>query len=274
MLKITESSVTSASRVDDDGVVGVGGVGRLDALKKSAKSKSRTKSGHLGNSNDSEECKFLTSDAREVFNRLRQAFTEAPILRHFDSEWYIRIETNVSRYTIGGVLSQLTPNQVIADDIIGSNVDWHPVAYFSKKMIPAETQYETHDGELLAIVGVFKTWRHYLEDCKHEVLVLIDHNNLRCFMDTKSLSSRQVRWAQELSWYHFQINYRQGKANGAADALSWYPQQSPKEEDTLRSENIKILHRLQSSLAKVSGLSTSQLSPLHQVLICGTTVFP
>ena len=96
------------------------------------------------------------------------------------------------------------------------------MAYFSKKMISAETRYETHDGELLAIVGVFKTWRHYLEGCKHEVLVFTDHNNFRRFMDTKILSSRQVRWAQELSRYYFRIDYRQGKANAAADALSGY----------------------------------------------------
>ena len=92
-------------------------------------------------------------------------------------------------------------------------------------------------------------------------------------MNTKSLSSRQVHWAQKLSRYHFQINYRRGKANGAADALSQYPQRSPKEEDTFRSKNVKILHRLQSSLAKVFGLLLNQLFPLHQILICGTTVF-
>ena len=74
-------------------------------------------------------------------------------------------------------------------------------------MILAETRYETHDGELLVIVKAFKRWRHYLEGCKHEVLVFTDHNNFRCFMDTKSLSSRQVRWAQELSRYYFQIVY-------------------------------------------------------------------
>ncbi len=45
-------------------------------------------------------------------------------------------------------------------------------------MIPVKTRYETYDGKLLAIVEVFKTWRHYLEDCKHEVLVLTDYNNL------------------------------------------------------------------------------------------------
>ena len=144
-----------------------------------------------------------------------------------------------------------------SDDIIRSNVNWHPVAYFSRKMILAETQYETHDGELLAIVEAFKTWRHYLEGCKHEVLVLTDHNNLRHFMDTKSLSFIQVRWAQKLSRYHFQIDYRQGKTNEAADALSWYPQRSLEEKNTFCSENVKILHCLQLSLAKVSGLSTS-----------------
>ena len=275
MLKTTGSSITSASRVDDNEIVGGGGaVGRSDASRKSAKSKSRSKSGHLDNSNNSEERKFLTFDAREAFNHLRQVFTKAPIRRHFNPGCHIRIETNASGYAIRGVLSQLTSNQVISDGTIRSNVDWHPVTYFSRKMIPVETRYETHDGELLAIVEAFKTWRHYLEGCKHEVLVLTDHNNLCRFMDTKSLSSRQVRWAQELSRYHFRIDYRQGKSNGAANALSQYRQRSPEEENTLHSKNVKILHRLQSSLTKVSGLSTSQLSPLHQVLICGTTMLP
>ena len=59
-------------------------------------------------------------------------------------------------------------------------------------MILVETRYETHDGELLAIVKAFNTWEHYLESFQYEVLVLIDHNNLCSFMDTKSLSSKQV----------------------------------------------------------------------------------
>ena len=45
-------------------------------------------------------------------------------------------------------------------------------------------------------------------------------------MDTKSLSLREVYWAQKLSHYHFQIDYCQGKANAAADALSRFLQQS------------------------------------------------
>ena len=129
----------------------------------------------------------------------------------------------------------------------------------------------------MAIVEAFKTWRHYLEGDKHEMLVLTDHNNLRHFLETKSLSSRQVRWAQELSQYHFRIDYRQGKANGAADALFRFPQRNEDKEEKLRAENTRILHRLQSSLtnATLSGLSVSaSLLPLHQVLICGTHALP
>ena len=161
---------------------------------------------------------------------------------------------------------------------------WHLVAFFSRKMIPAETRYETHNEELLAIVEVFKTWRHYLGCCKYKVLVLTDNNNIRWFMDTKSLSSRQVRWAQRLSWYHFYIDYQHRKANVAADALFSFPYRSKDEEAALKAENSQILYRLQTSLTKASlvGLSfsslearpTNRLSSPHQVLIFGSHVLP
>ncbi len=215
------------------------------------------------------------------------------ILHHFDPERYIRIETDASGYLIGGDLSQLTSDQRLSEwdenSFKSSDVDqWHPVAFFSRKMIPAETRYETHDQELLAIVEDLKNWHHYLEGCKYEVLVLTDQNNLRRFMDTKSLGSRQVRWAQELSRYHFRIDYCQGNANAAADVLSHFPQRSQVEEDALRAENFQILHCLQVLLTKASlaGLSLSTLAAnsseapaaslflLHQVLICGTYILP
>ena len=155
---------------------------------------------------------YLIPNTRQTFTQLRQAFTKASILQHFDLKCHVRIETDASGYAIGNMLSQLTDSS-----------QWHPVAYYSWIMIPAETWYKTHDGELLAIVKAFKTWQHYLEGCKHKVLVLIDYNNLCRFMKTKNLSSCQVWWAQELSRHHFQIDYCQGKANEAADALSRFP---------------------------------------------------
>ena len=189
-----------------DGVDG-GGVkiakksGKLKGQKifKSQKlSKSRKNSSNSENSSNFDAIEsgpsFLIPKARSAFNRLRLAFTKAPILQYFDPEYYIRIKTNTSGYVIGGVLSQLASGTSPDGVVIKANLgQWYLVAFFSRKMIPAKTQYKTHDGELLAIVEAFKTWRHYLEGCKHEVLILTDYSNLCRFMDTKSLSSRQVR---------------------------------------------------------------------------------
>ena len=142
-------------------------------------------------------------------------------------------------------------------------------------MIPAETRYETYKSKLLAIVKAFKTWRHYLEGCKHEIFILIDYNNLCQFMNTKSLSSCQFRWSQKLSRYHLRIDYCQEKANGVANVLSCFSQKNQAKVDKLQTENTRILYKLQSSLINASllGLSTQvELSPLYQVLIYGIYV--
>ena len=119
-------------------------------------------------------------------------------------------------------------------------------------MILAETRYEMYDDEHLAIIKAFKTWKHYLKSSQHEVFILTDYNNFRRFIDTKSLNLRKVRWAQELSCYHFQITYHWGKANGAANALFWYLRQSVEGEEILQAKNIKIVHFQQSSLTNAS----------------------
>ena len=55
---------------------------------------------------------FLTSGAKLMFIKLRQAFIKAPILHYFDLERHIRVETDESGYAIGGVLSQLTSDDL------------------------------------------------------------------------------------------------------------------------------------------------------------------
>ena len=111
---------------------------------------------------------YLIPGAKKVFNHLRHAFTQAPILQHFNPQRQIRIKTDASGYAIGGVLSQLTLNDL---------GQWHLVAYYFHKIISAKTQHKTHNGKLLAILEVFKIWRHYLEDCNQKILIFIYQNN-------------------------------------------------------------------------------------------------
>jgi hypothetical protein len=46
---------------------------------------------------------------------------------------------------------------------------------------------------------------------------------LRNFATTKQLNQQQVRWAEQLANYKFQIHYKKGNENGEADALSRQP---------------------------------------------------
>ena len=59
----------------------------------------------LTSKNSNKATGYLTSNAKQAFTQLMQAFTKVPILRHFDLECHIRIETDVSGYAIGEVLS-------------------------------------------------------------------------------------------------------------------------------------------------------------------------
>ena len=65
---------------------------------------------------------FLTLDNRTGFNCLRLVFTKALILWHYDLEYYIEIETYVSSYAIGGVLSLLTSGT--SSDKIITKIIW------------------------------------------------------------------------------------------------------------------------------------------------------
>ena len=118
------------------------------------------------------------------------------------------------------------------------------MAYFSRKMINAERNYEIHDAELLAIIESFRHWRHYPEQPYHIVDVLTDHSNLNMFMSTHKLTRRQVRWALDLSAFDFRLVYRKGTLN-PADGLSRRPdyQRDAELEDSM-TDNTSALQRM------------------------------
>ena len=156
---------------------------------------------------------------------------EAPILCHFDPSKQCFIETDLSDYVNASVLSQLDDEGVL-----------HPVAYFSRKMAPAECNYEIYDKKLLAIIWCFKEWQPELEGTGLPVKVLTDHKGLKYFMSTKKLIPRQVRWAEFLSEFNFVISYQSGKKNDKANALTRKPNKQPtNDEDKRRKHSVRVL---------------------------------
>ena len=92
------------------------------------------------------------------------------------------------------------------------------VAYASRQLKVHESNYPTHDLELVAIVFALKIWRHYLYGAQFRVFS--DHKSLKYLFDQKELNMRQRRWMEFLKDYDFELLYHPGKANAVADALS------------------------------------------------------
>ena len=88
-----------------------------------------------------------TPEIQQAQTQLVQAFTTAPVLRHFDPEEPAIVETNACDFALGGILSQKHNGRL------------HPIAFHSRKFTEAEINYNTVDKELLAIVDCFKRWR-------------------------------------------------------------------------------------------------------------------
>ncbi len=140
-----------------------------------------------------------TSAANDAFERLKEAFTQAPILVHPDPTRPFIVEVEASTTGVGAILSQQQ----------GNPARLHPCAFFSRKLSPAERNYDIGNRELLAIKLALEEWRHWLEGAQHPFTVLTDHKNLQYLREAKRLNPRQARWALFFTRFNFTISYVQ-----------------------------------------------------------------
>lgn len=164
-----------------------------------------------------------TDQCEFAFQALKDLLVNAPLLAHWDPDRETLVETDSSGYAVGGTLSQYDQEGKL-----------RPVAFLSKKNLPAEMNYQIHDKEMLAIIKCLQQWRAELRSTKG-FTILTDHKNLEYFMKKQNLTERQMRWANYLASFHFEIRYRPGKQNQQADALSRRDQDLPK---TTKDERI------------------------------------
>ncbi len=148
--------------------------------------------------------------AHQAFRTLKERFTTAPILHHPNPEQEFIVEVDASSTSIGAVLSQRQ----------GDPPKLYPCAFFSRKLNPAEQNYDVGNRELLAMKTAFEEWRHWLEGARHPFTVLTDHRNLEYLKSAKRLNHRQARWSLFFTRFNFKITYRPGSQNTKADALS------------------------------------------------------
>jgi transposase InsO family protein len=149
---------------------------------------------------------------QQAFEALKHALTNAPILAPPDYTRPFVVTTDASKYAVGAVLSQ------------GEGSEMRVVAYESRKMIDAETRYEIHDKELLAVIHALKKWDFHLRGRRFRI---VTDNWATKYIQTKPhLNHRQMNWMSILQSFDFDIVHRPGKENIVADALSRRPDYS------------------------------------------------
>ena len=147
------------------------------------------------------------SSVRRPFDGVEHDLTHAPVLKSPDLNQPFELVTDACDFGIGAVLMQ----------------DKRPVAFESRKLIPAELNYTTTEKECLAVIHALKIWRCYLEgQPKERFTVVTDHNPLIHLPKQPTLSRRMARWSEYLQRFTIQWEYRPGRIN-VADPVSRRP---------------------------------------------------
>nr|VZI33766.1 unnamed protein product [Spirometra erinaceieuropaei] len=118
----------------------------------------------LGRQVDSEGSLEQTGEALTAFERIKNSLADATLLTHPAPEAQLSLMVDASTVAVGAILQQ---------HLAGST---QPLAFFSKKLLPAETRYSTFGRELLAIYLAVKHFRHFLEG--RDFTVFTDHKPL------------------------------------------------------------------------------------------------
>ncbi|KAK0606869.1 hypothetical protein LWI29_005470 [Acer saccharum] len=94
----------------------------------------------------------------------------------------------------------------------------HPIAFESRKLNDTERRYTVQEKEMTAIIHCLRVWRHYLLGATFRIMT--DNVATSYFQTQKKLSPKQARWQDFLAEFDYRLEYKPGKANVVADALS------------------------------------------------------
>ncbi|XP_042958052.1 uncharacterized protein LOC122293563 [Carya illinoinensis] len=137
-----------------------------------------------------------------AFKKLKEAVTSPPVLRLPDFSKSFTIECDASGIGLGAVLMQ----------------EGQPIAFYSKALKGKALLLSTYEKELLALVSAVAKWRPYLLGGVFQVKT--DQQALKYLLEQRVGTETQQKWLSKLIGYDFTIDYKRGKENQVADALS------------------------------------------------------
>ena len=154
------------------------------------------------------EVKFAWGDAQQkAFVELKKALCSAPVLLIPDPALPYTLNCDACNYAVGATLQQDQGNGL------------QPIAYRSRKLTPAEINYDVREKEFLAIVDACSHWRQYLHS-DEPFRLLTDHDSIKYHRTMPNLTGRLARWVEKLAEFNSTVEHIPGVKNVVADALS------------------------------------------------------
>ncbi|GBN37846.1 Retrovirus-related Pol polyprotein from transposon 17.6 [Araneus ventricosus] len=146
--------------------------------------------------------------AVQSFQTSKNSIAQAALLAHPNSEAKLSLIVDASNSGIAGALQQTYLKNT------------QPLAFFSRKLTPAESRHSTYDRELLAIYSSVEHFRHFLEG--RDFIIYTDHKpvTFACQQTGEKTSPRQQRHLELISQFSTDIRYISGIQNTVADAFS------------------------------------------------------
>uniref|UniRef100_A0A3B3R4V1 Gypsy retrotransposon integrase-like protein 1 n=1 Tax=Paramormyrops kingsleyae TaxID=1676925 RepID=A0A3B3R4V1_9TELE len=176
-----------------------------------------------------------TSKCQEAFDSIIEKLTSAPVLGFADPQLPYILHTDASTVGLGAALYQIQDSQPRA------------IAFASRGLSKSERKYPAHKLEFLALKwAVTEKFSDYLYGTAFTVVT--DSNPLTYLLTSAKLDATGYRWLSSLSTYSFQLQYRAGRSNLDADALSRRPHGPPEDDHASKKESERIrqfaLHHL------------------------------
>ena len=93
----------------------------------------------------------MVSSLFQTLSEVKQALVSSQLLVHYDSNLPLQLATDASAYGVGAVISHVYPNG-----------DEKPIAFASRTLTSAETNYSQLEKEASSIVFTLKKFHQYL----------------------------------------------------------------------------------------------------------------